>query len=311
MKSLLIYLLTLTLFLSSCSEKQGVKTIAFLDAFEDETVSRAKKGFFVALNDSGYIPSRNLEVIYRNAQSDIPLLSQSVDFFLSRNVDLIATNTTLSTIAAAQKTNSVPICMMVSPSPELAGLLNKEGLAPANLFGVYETLEYIDTALSLVPKLFPDAKTIGVLINQSEPQSRDALGKLKAAATLHNLNIIDLPANSGSETQMVTQALIAKKIDVFFALPDNTIFSSFETIVAECDKAGVPIISSESGLVERGALAAFGADFYQWGYEAGQQAAIYLRTGVLPKPQRLAARRIIINNSKAGRYGIQADSLSL
>jgi putative ABC transport system substrate-binding protein len=31
-------------------------------------------------------------------------------------------------------------------------------------------------------------------------------------------------------------------------------------------------------LVERGALAAYGADIYQWGYQAGQEAAIYLKT---------------------------------
>ena len=40
----------------------------------------------------------------------------------------------------------------------------------------------------------------------------------------------------------------------------------------------MPIISSEAGLVARGAVAAYGADMYQWGFQAGEQAAVYLQT---------------------------------
>ena len=134
----------------SNSDNNQSHTIAFLDAFEDATVAQAKKGFFTALKDSGYVEGKNLNVIYRNAQGDIPALTQSVDFFISKQVDLIATNTTVATISAVQKTNQIPVCMMVSPSPELAGLRNTKGQDPANLFGVYETLEYIDTAITLI-----------------------------------------------------------------------------------------------------------------------------------------------------------------
>ena len=79
----------------SNSDNNQSHTIAFLDAFEDATVAQAKKGFFTALKDSGYVEGKNLNVIYRNAQGDIPALTQSVDFFISKQVDLIATNTTI------------------------------------------------------------------------------------------------------------------------------------------------------------------------------------------------------------------------
>ena len=168
------YLLLISFLSCNSAKNNQSKTIAFLDAFEDATVAQAKKGFFTALKDSGYIQDNNLNVIYRNAQGDIPALTQSVDFFISQQVDLIATNTTVATISAVQKTNQIPVCMMVSPSPELAGLRNKQGQDPVNLFGVYETLEYIDTAITLIHEIFPQAKRIGALINQSEPQSVDA-----------------------------------------------------------------------------------------------------------------------------------------
>lgn len=286
------------LLLAACGgQKNAQYTIGFLDAFEDETIAQAKKGFFVALNDSGFRPDSNLQVIYRNAQGDIPALSQSVDFFIASGVDMIATNTTLSTIAAAKRSSTIPICMMVSPSPKLAGLQGVDGKDPANLFGVYETLEYIDTALALIPQRYPGKRKVGTLTNQSEPQSRDALARIQNQAAELGLEIIMLPANSSAETQLVTQQLIAQGMEVFFALPDNTIFASFETIATACRNASVPIVTSESGLVARGADVAFGADIYQWGYDAGLEAIRFLRSGKTPAPVKLRRRSLILRDS--------------
>jgi len=305
MKHLFLSATILSLFtILSCNSTQNndAKTIAFLDAFEDATVAEAKKGFFNALKDSGYIEGKNLNVIYRNAQGDIPALTQSVDYFISQQVNLIATNTTVATISAVQKTNQIPVCMMVSPSPELAGLRNAKGQDPANLFGVYETLEYIDTAITLIHEIFPQAKRVGALINQSEPQSVDALERIRKDAAALGLELVSLPANNSAETQLVIERLINQKIDVFFALPDNTIFASFETIVSSCDKAMIPIITSEAGLVSRGALAGFGANMFDWGYASGQDAAKFLHSGVLPKPRKLIKRTRMVNPAQAKRY---------
>jgi putative ABC transport system substrate-binding protein len=282
--------------------------IGFLDAFEDATIAEAKKGFFKALKDSGFIAGKNLEVIYRNAQGDIPALGQAVDYFVSEHVTLIASNTTLSTITAVQKTSEIPVCMMVSPSPELAGLKGKNGKDPQNLFGVYETLEYIDTALFMIRELFPNAKKIGTLINQSEPQSVDALERIKQDASGLGMEIIALPASNSSETQLVTERLISLGIDVFFALPDNTIFASFETISAACDQAKIPIITSEAGLVGRGALAAFGADIYQWGYASGIEAIRFIHSGKIPAPVKLSKRIKLFNPKKAILFSFKPDS---
>jgi putative ABC transport system substrate-binding protein len=309
MKYLFLSATILSLFtILSCNSTKNneTKTIAFLDAFEDATVAEAKKGFFTALKDSGYMDGKNLNVIYRNAQGDIPALTQSVDYFISQQVDLIATNTTVATISAVQKTNQIPVCMMVSPSPELAGLRNAKGQDPANLFGVYETLEYIDTAITLIHEIFPQAKRVGALINQSEPQSVDALERIRKDAAALGLELVSLPANNSAETQLVIERLIDQKIDVFFALPDNTIFASFETIVSSCDKAMIPIITSEAGLVSRGALAGFGANMYDWGYASGQDAAQYLNTGLMSKPRKLVKRTRMVNPAQAKRYKFTA-----
>jgi putative ABC transport system substrate-binding protein len=288
-----------SLFISSCGGNDSVDRryrVAFLDAFEDATLAEAKKGFFVALKDSGFTPETNLDVLYRNAQGDIPALTQSVDYFIAQQVDLIACNATLSTISAAKKTNKIPICMMVSPSPEIAGLIDKSGKPQSNLFGVYETLEYIDTAFTLIRELRPGAKKVGTIINQSEPQSVDALKRIQSVASQLSLELVVLPASNSADTRIITEQLVAQGIDVFFALPDNTIFASFETIASVCKGKGIPILTSEAGLIARGADMAFGADIYQWGYDAGCQAVSFLKTGKMPPLIKVKTRKKIASN---------------
>lgn len=287
------------------SNQEQIPVIGFIDFVEDVTLAKARLGFSDALRDNGYSDSaKTLEIIYRNAQGDQPTLLQAVDYLKSRHPQLIATNTTLATINAVQRNREIPVFMMVAPRPDIAGLTDASGKAPAHLFGVYETLDYIDTSVALITRLFPEARKAGTIYSQSESQSVDALNRLKAGCAKAGITLEAIPVTNSSETQLITRTLLAKGIDVFFALPDNVIFSSFETIVKACDEKNVPVMTSEEGLVSRGALASFGADMYHWGYQSGEQAATFLKTGTTKglRPEIVKRRRRTMNRAKAERY---------
>lgn len=297
----------LVAFASCKPQPRGVPLVGFADALVDETLAEARKGFFAALADSGYDENqKTLRVLYRNAQNDLPTLSQIVDFLIAQGVDVLATCPSVSTITACQRTRTVPVCMMVSPNPARAQLLDDHGQPPPNLFGVYEDTWYIDTSVAIIRVIMPQVKRVGTLFNQAEPQSRDAQEALQATCRLLGLELVALPVNNSSETQLALQTLLNKGIDVFFAPPDNTVFASFPTIIAACDASGVPVFSSEAGLVRAGAVAAFGADFYAWGYQAGQQAARFLRQGNLNglKPEPVRQHKRVFNPAVAQRYGL-------
>jgi len=290
---------------------ERIPVVAFLDYLQDETLGEAKKGFFMALSDSGYQENnQTVKIIYRNAQGDQPTLLQACDYLLAQKPDLIGTCPTLATITAVRRTKEIPIFMTVSPRPDIAKLTDKAGNAPANLFGVYETLEYIDTAVMLIKTILPGAKRIGTIYNQAEPQSVDAMNRIEKVCTTLGLQLEKLPVNSSNEAQLVVQALLRKKIDAFFALPDNTVFAGMEVIVKSCDKEKVPVFTSEEGLVKRGAVAAFGADMYQWGYQSGAQAARFLKTKATMRlhPEQVLVRRKVYNLEKAKQYQLEFDS---
>ena len=274
----------LLLLIVACTEsKDGVPIIGFVDAFEDSTIKQAQIGFLEALREAGFSEEdHSIELIYRNAQGDIPTLTQIVKYFISQEVNLIASSPSLSTVTAVQNTTTIPIFMMVAPTPSLMKVQDAQGNDPSNLYGVAENLNYIDTSFSLIPKLLavPDQRRlkVGLLYNQSEPQSVSAYERLQGLANKLGVDLVARPVNTTADVQLVTGALLNENIDAFFANPDNTIFGSFETILKSCNAADVPIFTSEAGLVQRGAVAAFGADIYQWGYQAGQQAATFLQS---------------------------------
>jgi putative ABC transport system substrate-binding protein len=300
------------IFLSACiNKKNDVPVVAFIDAFQDNTIAMAKQGFFDALSEKGFDEKKGtISVIYRNAQGDIPTLTQITKYMISQNPTLIATSPTLSTITAIQNTKTIPVFMMVSSTPKLMKLNDAKGNEPANLFGTGENIDYIDTSFDLIPSLILPKNgkiKVGMIFNQSEPQSVSAMEGIKKRVDINKMELVALPVNSSAEVQLVTQSLLSNDIDVFFANPDNTIFASFESIVKLCDQSNVPVMTSEAGLVARGALAAYGADIYQWGYQTGLQAAEYLKTGKLDNISwdLVKERKRVYNSEKAGKYKIK------
>lgn len=307
----LLFQLLLLLFFTACTGPQSdVPVVGFADAFEDATIKQAQDGFLAALKEAGFSEAqKTIRFEYRNAQGDIPTLTQIVKYFIAQNVTLLATCPSLPTITAVQNTKDIPIFMMVAPTPELMKVQDAAGKAPANLFGVAENLAYIDTSFSIIPKLVKPkgAKLrVGLLYNQSEPQSVEAYQRLQGLANSLGVELVARPVNATAEAQLVTKALLNEQVDAFFANPDNTVFGAFETIIKSCNDSGVPVFTSEAGLVTRGAVAAYGADLYQWGYQAGQQAAQFLKNKSTQGLQweMVKVRKRVYNRAAAEKFGI-------
>jgi len=302
-------LLSVLLISFGCSEKKkSVPTIGYVQMLEDATIDEAKRGFLEAIKDAGYEDGKNVTIDFQNAQNDMVLLNQILDKFIADKVDLIAANTTVTTIAAVQKTKSIPVCMMVAPRPDIAGLAKKDGSYPENLCGTYETLTYIDTSIALIKQVFPHAKKVGTAFNFTEPNSINARGRLQVMCDSLGLELVEASLASSNETQQVIESILTNDIDVFFALPDNIIFSSFETVYKLTSAKKIPIVSSEMGLVKRGALMAYGADFYQWGYQAGESAVKVLSEKKNVTPDEVKVRKRVYNNKTAADLGITPPS---
>lgn len=226
MKKYILGLLLISAF--ACNQKPGgnksnVPVIGFADAFEDNTIAQARTGFTDALQKNGFDEKNGtVKIVYRNAQGDIPKLTQIIKYFIAEKVDVLATCPSLPTITALQNTKQIPVCMMVAPTPDIMKLNDAQGKAPKNLFGVGEDLGYIDTSFLLITKIVtPKASklNVGIVYNQSEPQSVDAMQRIQKLAAANNINLVVLSVNASAEVQMVTTSLLSKKPGCVFCQP--------------------------------------------------------------------------------------------
>lgn len=306
-----VFLIISIVLVAACqSSQQGVPIVGFVEAFEDATIADAYKGFVQALSDSGYQQADGtVRIIHRNAQGDAATLNQIISYFNAQQVDLIGTSTTLATLAAVQRIPDIPIFQTVTAMPELLGVLDAHNRPPSNLFGAGEDLNYIDTSFAIITRTVKprsERLVVGMVYNQSEPQSVDAYERLNELSGKLNVRLEALPLNSSADAQLVIRSLLTRDIDAFFANPDNTVFAAFETILKNCNDKGVPVFTSESGLVTRGAVAAFGADIYQWGYQSGAQAASFLKRASTAGLQleKVKIRKRVYNPQAADRHGL-------
>ena len=292
--------------LAGCSHPShpGTPVVGFLDFVQDDTLAKARQGFLEVLAEHGFSEKEGtVEIVYRCAQGDQPTLIQSCQDLVSRRPRLIATCPTLSTIVAAQQTKNIPILMMVSPRPDIVGLGDATSGFQSNLLGAYETLDYLKEGPAIIRQVLPDARTVGLVYNPAEPQSVLALEVIRKACATQGLHLEIAPVSSTTDAVMAAQAQVSKGVQAFFAMPDNTIFGAFEGLKRVCNQPQLPIFASEAGLVARGALAAYGADFYAWGRQVGAQAARILGGGDSSKVQleEVAVRKHVFNRDSAAR----------
>ena len=221
-----MFLLLIPFFFAACKQGKGdLPVVGFADAFEDSTIKQARDGFLAALKEGGFSEEdQTMELVYRNAQGDIPTLTQIIKYFISEEVTLIAACPTLPTITALQNTRDIPVFMMVAPTPELMKVKDAQGNDPPNLFGAGENLDYIDTSFAIIPKLVKpkgEALRVGLLYNQSEPQSVEAYLRINGLANRYGAKLVARPVNSTADVKLVAGALLNDAPSVVGLIPDG------------------------------------------------------------------------------------------
>ena len=89
-----LFISAIIICIAGCNQKKStIPVVGFADAFQDNTIEQAKTGFIDALQKNGFDEKNGtVKIIYRNAQGNIPTLTQIIKYFISQKVSLIATN---------------------------------------------------------------------------------------------------------------------------------------------------------------------------------------------------------------------------
>ncbi len=274
------------------------QTVSFPDFDADA------KGFEKALTEAGF--KEGIHVIYdrQNAQGDLNHTQTIAHKFLSTDVDLIHSIATPSSRAVIRIIKDVPIVFSSVTDPVYAGLISKRSplgtKTGTNVTGVSDRWPVI-LQFEMYTKFFPKAKKWGTIYNAGDPRSLPYIKEMRQAAKKLKVELIEVNVSQSDEILPAAQFLVGKAQTIYITY-DHVALSSFESIVRVCNERKIPLFGGDLKCVTKGAMAAYGWDYFQIGHSAGRKAVRILK-GEKPGniPWELGDKLVLLINEKAAR----------
>ncbi|MEQ6050144.1 ABC transporter substrate-binding protein [Lysinibacillus capsici] len=289
---------------NNASESGNDKTykIGITQIVEHPSLNAATEGFKKAIEDAG------LKVDYdpQIAQGDNSLNTTIANNLVSANVDLIFANSTPSAQAAATATSDIPIIFTSVTDAVGAQLIDSMEKPGENITGTIDLHpETISKTVAFLKEL--GAKKVGMVYNAGEQNSVAQVSEVKKVMDEQGLTVVEASASTSADVKQATESLIGK-VDAFYIITDNTVVSALESVIDVANTNKLPLIVGELDSVARGGLAAYGFEYFDIGYEAGQMAVKILKGEATPAdtpaqyPQNL---KLLINKKVADDLGIE------
>lgn len=245
--------------------------IGVLQLTEHAALDAANEGFVAALDDSGI----SYEIDQQNAQNDQSACQTIAEKLVNDGDDLILAIATPAAQAVAGVTTEIPIVGTAITDFADSGLVESNDAPGENVTGSSD-LTPIKAQISLLQKVLPEAKTVGVLYCSAESNSEIQLQMTKEACTAAGLDVEEFSVASSNEIQSVVESAVGK-VDCIYTFTDNTIAAGMNTVSMVANENNLPVICGEQGMVEAGGLCTYSIDYYELGYIAGEMAVKILK----------------------------------
>ena len=254
--------------------------IGITQIVEHEALDKARQGFINELKNLGYEEGKNIKFDFQNAGGDFSNCESIASKFVNQNCDLILAISTPSAQAAANATKNIPILVTGITNLEEAGLVGSNDIPNTNVTGTSD-LSPVKETIKLIAKLKPDVKKVGVLYSNldTSPMYQAKLAKNE----IRNLGLKPILATVSqmNEVQQVAENLIPQ-VDVIY-IPIDKITSSAMTLISDIAMKNNKFVVCSENLINKGAAACYGIDYYELGQLTAKQAAIILEKKNTPQ----------------------------
>lgn len=285
------FCLSSTLALLTCAllstpglaQEKKMLTIGVTKIVSHAALDADEKGFVAGLASAGF--KEGVQVTYdrQNAQGDMARAEAIAKKFAEQKVDLIHSIATPTTQAVFKHVKNIPVVFSAITDPVSAGIVPKGSMSGSktgtNLTGVSDQWP-VALQMQTYAKMVPSAKRWGTIFNPAESNSVIHISMMREAAKKLGLTLVEANVSNSKEVAQAAASL-AGRVDAIAITSDNTAVADFEAIVKVCNEKKIPLFAGDVDSVARGAVAAYGLDYYLVGYSAGKKAGLILK-GVKP-----------------------------
>jgi ABC-type uncharacterized transport system substrate-binding protein len=258
-----------------------VPRVALVQLTSSSLLDSTMDGIAAALSDSGFVDRKTMQSRRYNAQGDMSVLNSIARDVTTSGYDLVVTVSTpaMQAVASANRAGSTlhVFGAVADPAASGVGISRADPMDhPKQLTGVGTLLPAGDS-FRLARECFPGLRTVGVVWNPGEDNSRIFTTAARAACRELGIQLLEANADNTSDVQNAASSLTSRGAQAIWVGGDNVAISAIDSIIATAQKARIPVFTIVPGKPDRGTLFDLGADFFNVGEVTGLLAAQVLR----------------------------------
>ncbi len=251
--------------------------VAVFQFSSQPTLDDGISGMLDSLRDHGYENGRTMLLQKFNAENDLPTANSIARELTGGRFDYVFTVSTncLQAVAKANREGRVKHVFGVVADPIGAGVgINRSNPLdhPKNMGGI-GTLAPVGELLEIAKRMNPRLARVGLPWNPSQSNSETYTRIARATAPRLGIELLEGTVDATPAVGEVVAALAARGAEAILTTGDLTVSLAMDSVIAEGNRAGIPVFATLPSMAPRGAVLALGADYYQLGRETGDLAA--------------------------------------
>jgi putative tryptophan/tyrosine transport system substrate-binding protein len=244
--------------LAARAQQVSPAVVGFLSSRSRADSDSAVSAFLLGLNETGYVESHDLTVLYRWADGQYERLPSLAADLIERRVAVIV----------AGGGPGVPITFVVADDAVKHGLVASLNAPGGNLTGIAILAAGLNAKrLDLLRQLVPSAKVIAFLVNPNNPETEGQMRDALAAASAVGQQMTVVKASNEDELGWLFTDFLGGTADAVLLSADPFFLSRRDRVVALAARQRLPVSYPFREPVQMGGLMSYGTSFtdaYRW-----------------------------------------------
>jgi len=264
------------LVMSGCENKKATETKTIGVVLFGDSRQPQVDGFRNGLSRLGYKADESIKYVMRNANNKRPELKVLVQELIDQDVDLLvaAGGLEADTMKKMLGDKQIPVIVLYVNAITERGLVKSRREPGWEVTGIDNlNAELSGKRVELMQDLLPDMKKILILYYEKIPPSRIGVAKAREFAEQSNTTIDARAVSSRDEIKQTMESLEPGEVDAMLTVPTAPIDNALkDVILPNVNRLKLPLMTHSRPLAEKGALASYGAHFYDMGAQAARLA---------------------------------------
>ena len=242
------------------------------------TASPVLEGLQEGLAQLGYVEGKNVTLTIENTHGAVSNLAQRAVRLTTAKPDVLVTVGTIHTTAARQATDHVPIVFTYVGDPLRSGLVASYASSQNNLTGISVYSGPLSgKRLEILQEIAPGTKRILALVAAKESIAESSFQVLDETAKKLGLQVLRRDVTTREEIEQVLRDIPAGAVDAIYHVPSALMSGYVDLLIQKAKQEKLPLMVHEDSMVERGALASYGASFRLMGVQTAKLVAKILQ----------------------------------